>query len=335
METNQSPQTEKPNSSEPISLFDLLSREGSSITILPRINVSGSAGAAGRASVVPPPPSPPAKRFLSISLPNSPRPKSVVVNKKKPGRNQTSSPPSDATAGESKQEKHHLFVGRSKSCGEGRASRPSIEYEVCLRRVHTVDHHGSRHFEASFRKSTEAAGSAADKGYWGFTCGALCVYLPAFFKGKPLTKKEAVDIQSMISRTMSREKFECGSWSAAAIVSDSDEMDENDHSSEEEDYDDHDRVDRLSMNLYYELPLEMIETGNKVEPNAQFEKRELKGILINSLLKERKSNHNSSRHVRFSTETPTMFPSSPPSCITPRLRLAREEFNAFLEAQNV
>ncbi|CAM8924510.1 unnamed protein product [Rhodiola kirilowii] len=331
MDSSQSPQTEK-ISAEPVSLFDLLSREGSSITILPRINVSDSAAAAGRTlAVPPPPPSPPAKSFLSISLPSSQRPTSVIINKKKPGRNQIS----DAVAGEPRQEKNHMFIGRSKSCGDGRSSPPSIEYEVRLRRVSTVDHHESTHYEASFRKSTEAAtnsnSSATHKSTaGGFKCGSLCLYLPAFIKGKPLTKKEAVDIQSMISRTMSREKFECGSWSAAAIVGDNYNMIEDQYSED-------DSADGLSMNLYYELPLEMMETGNKVHRHSHFEKPELKGILINSVLKTsegRKSNHNSSRHVRFSTETPTLFPSSPPSCITPRLSLAREEFNAFLEAQN-
>uniref|UniRef100_A0A7N0VLL7 Uncharacterized protein n=1 Tax=Kalanchoe fedtschenkoi TaxID=63787 RepID=A0A7N0VLL7_KALFE len=170
------------------------------------------------------------------------------------------------------------------------------------------------------------------KGREGFKCaGALCLYLPAFIKpGKPLTKKQAVDIQSIISRTMSLEKFECGSWSAAAIVT---ENTAEDHCSEE-DYDHGASVDRQSINLYYELPLEMMQTGKVRE---LFEKRELKGILTNSQLKAgegRKSKHDPSRHVRFSTETPTLIPSSPTSCITPRLRQAREEFAAFLEAQN-
>uniref|UniRef100_A0A803QF64 Uncharacterized protein n=1 Tax=Cannabis sativa TaxID=3483 RepID=A0A803QF64_CANSA len=52
----------------------------------------------------------------------------------------------------------------------------------------------------------------------------------------------------------------------------------------------------------------------------------------NSFPRARKSN-DSARHVRFSTASPQSFPASP-TCITPRLRKAREDFNAFLEAQS-
>ena len=155
-----------------------------------------------------------------------------------------------------------------------------------------------------------------------FKCSAVCLFIPGFGKAKPVRprKTEAMVMgNNVISRTVSLEKFECGSWDSSSIIADHDE-------------------DGDSMNLYFGLPLESITNlGNDahlpVSAAFVFDNKDIKGVLKNGSTPTRatgRKSHESSRHVRFSTS----YPASPASCITPRFRKAREDFNAFLEAQS-
>lgn len=124
-----------------------------------------------------------------------------------------------------------------------------------------------------------------------------------------LSKENAV-----ISRAVSLEKFECGSWSSSAILTDDEDG---------------------STQLYFDLPLELIRTGGNdalspVTAAFVFESNHHpKGVLKKN--PSTKQSHESARHVRFSASPSTSCSSCPRSCITPRLRKAREEFNAYLE----
>ncbi|KAJ7969380.1 root hair specific 4 [Quillaja saponaria] len=277
-----------------------------------------------------PPLQPPKPKFLSCSLPNSanssPRFTSFLSKKKLKDDNQVSisSPLQDNNFA---QKLHNLqqeiHLRRSKSCGEGRVYAPMDEFDLWLSKPNVIDysnrHHGSFSKTEAVREGGESSKNmdAADE---GFKCSALCLFLPGFGKGKPVrSRKEVAETENVISRTVSLEKFECGSWASSAIMQDNEGGD--------------------SANLYFDLPLELIRSSmndahSPVKAAFVFDK-EPKGVLKNG---SRKANGNKSdaspRHVRFSTSSPSSYPASPASCITPRLLKAREEFNAFLEAQS-
>ncbi|KAF8410948.1 hypothetical protein HHK36_003485 [Tetracentron sinense] len=282
-------------------------------------------------------------RFVSSSLPgsatSSPRlGSSLMRNYLKKWRNESQASPLPAVISLARQHSAALshfalqresHLRRSKSCGEGRACTPSDEFDIWSRHVNDLEHGDDDSFyeseagEAGRNKSNkELADRHEDQ---GFKCGALCLFLPGFGKGKPVrARKDEGDavLGNVVSRTVSLEKFECGSWSSSAII--------NDGTTEEGDQ---------SMHLYFDLPLELIRNGvndahSPVTAAFVFD-RDPKGVLKNSASRSaaRKS-HESSRHVRFSVSTPMSHPASPSSCITPRLRKAREDFNAYLEAQS-
>ncbi|CAL5410599.1 unnamed protein product [Camellia sinensis] len=226
------------------------------------------------------------------------------------------------------QEKH---LRKSKSCGEGRATAPSDDFDLWSSKVNGDEHEAKTDDE---HKSGKTMAKPYDE---EFKCGALCLFLPGFGRGKPGrprkdVEKEITGIDSpstgdsrhsvkkemaqVISRTVSLEKFECGSWTSSAIVMDNEEEGD-------------------SLNHFFDLPLELIRTSandadSPVAAAFVFDKDHRKGVLKT---RGRKS-HDSSRHVRFSTSSPGSHPTSPTSCITPRLRKARDDFNAFLAAQS-
>lgn len=253
-------------------------------------------------------------KFVSYSLPNStsssPRFSSILSKKK--WKNESQASPCQV------EKLMHLnlasdeIFGRSKSCGEGRASAPTDELDLWMHKPT-----GST-FETQQDKTDEArkygSGKSMDPQVHGFKCSALCLYLPGFGKGKPVRARKEDSMVNAISRRVSLEKFECGSWASSAIVPD-------------------EEVD--SMNMYFDLPMELIrssanEAHSPVSAAFVFDK-DIKGVLKNCAGSNtgRKCNE-SPRQVRFSTS----LPASPGSCITPRLRKAREDFNAFLEAQS-
>lgn len=126
---------------------------------------------------------------------------------------------------------------------------------------------------------------------------------------------------STVSKAASLEKFSCGSWSSSALLG-SDGSD--------------------GRNSYFDLPLELIrscgdETESPVRTAFVFEKELVKRGSLRKVGSARKSSLQLNRQVRFSTSSGTVSscPPSPASaCITPRLRKAREEFNAFLAAHD-
>ncbi|KAL8201561.1 hypothetical protein R6Q57_010708 [Mikania cordata] len=235
-------------------------------------------------------------KFLSNSLPNSPR-----IG----GLSQPRSPSPLNRASETR-------LQRSKSGGEQRSSVPYGGLDLWANLNNTGEHMYTK-------KHGKNGTNKVEKTNESFKCGALCLFLPGFGKEK-LVGTRRVEPQPQgsrsqaVSQRISLEKFECGSWRSSAVHSD----------------DDH------SSTLYFDLPLELIRTSvsdNALPMNSAFvfNKGSVKGVLkTKGGSVERKSNEG--RHVRFSTSSTTTQPTSP---ITPRLCKARDDFNAFLEAQSV
>ncbi|KAL3833837.1 hypothetical protein ACJIZ3_008573 [Penstemon smallii] len=246
-------------------------------------------------------------------------------------------------------------IQRSKSCGEGRLTQPSVDFDLWPP-VKNENQEQREEGKVMFHKkgsNIQRESSYEEK----FKCGAMCLFLPGFGKGKPVrapsireesireelrpeseNKMGRVDI--MVSQRVSLEKFECGSWRSSAVIN-----------NEDQDGD-------VASSLFFDLPVELIRCSNVndtespvttaflFDNNKDHLRQPPKGVLKNTAsnvnnnttsgLPNRKSQDspNSSRHVRFSTSSPTKCPTSPTSCITPRLRQARDDFNAFLEAQS-
>ncbi|KAL1830735.1 hypothetical protein ACET3Z_000386 [Daucus carota] len=276
---------------------------------------------------MPPLPLPPGKsRFLSYSLPgsaaSSPKFSSAIPKKKPHGQALKSVARQHSVALSNLAQLRQKHFERSKSCGESRISAVNDEFDLWL-----TDANSRRY---SFPSSTETRNdqhhgrqimmdSNDDD---NFKCGAMCLFLPSFGKGKPVrSRKELPEKPHVISRSVSLEKFECASWSSSALMHDNGNGD---------------------SSKFFDLPLELIQCSENdanlpVRAAFVFEK-DRKGIMKNVASRGtgRKS-HESSRNVRFSSssQAPHQPTSAAPSpCITPRLLKAREDFNAFLEAQS-
>lgn len=277
-------------------------------------------------------------KFLSCSLPNSatssPRFGASLLKKK--WKNQRQASPQqfeDVTHLHSASYnplplQQEIQLRRSKSCGEGREYAPD-DFDLWLIQSNAVEtvttNYNSSFSKTEVNRATHKIAKKIDPcdDSDEFKCGALCLYLPGFGgKAKPVrARKRESELRNrnVISRSVSLEKFECGSWASQAMVSGN--LDD-------------------SMSHYFDLPLELIrgnvnDAHSPVTSGFLFDK-DIKGVLKNGSARTsaaRKS-HESPRHVRFSTSSPTSYPASPASCITPRLRKAREDFNAFLEAQS-
>ncbi|KAK4711580.1 hypothetical protein R3W88_006093 [Solanum pinnatisectum] len=241
-----------------------------------------------------------------------------------------------------------IQLRRSKSCGEGRASAPPEEFDIWFTPNSTIqqvpeDNNkylinsnsfspeseiSNRNEEIYEKKMLEGRNQDEEK----FKCGALCLFIPGFGKGIKHVKSGRRQVSGVsssdigphvVSRTVSLEKFECGSWtSSAAIINDV--------------------GDAASNNMFFDLPLELIRCSNvnddtfsPVTTGFVFDK-EVKGVLKNTttITTSSRKSHESTRHVRFSTSSPTSYPPSPTSCITPRMLTSREDFTTFLEAQS-
>ncbi|CAN7019412.1 unnamed protein product [Brassica oleracea var. botrytis] len=171
-----------------------------------------------------------------------------------------------------------------------------------------------------------------------FKCSAFCLSLPGFGKQKPLRSPKSEDSpikkktikassfsNSAVSLSASLEKFECGSWASTSALA------------------------RENGRLYFDLPVEMIKCGSGGGGDVQepvslgffFDKETgspaLRSVLKTSLsVRQQRGSVEMSpqRRVRFSTTSSVSCPTSPRSCITPRLLKARDDFNTFLAAQN-
>ncbi|XP_076946675.1 uncharacterized protein LOC143618291 [Bidens hawaiensis] len=207
---------------------------------------------------------------------------------------------------------------RSKSCGEGRPSGQYDEFDICHTSSKTSTNSASA--DSTLRCQTTSNGEyrriieSKKRNDEDFKCGALCLFLPGFGKGKPVRSRrdERQEMAHVISQRVSLEKFECGSWRSSGILNGG------------SDY---------SSNHFFDLPLELIQmSGNDANlpvSSAFVFDKDVKGVLKVTGGGEKKSNDG--RHVRFSTSSPS---TSPTSCITPRTCKPRDEFNLFLEAQN-
>nr|XP_043633305.1 uncharacterized protein LOC122604475 [Erigeron canadensis] len=256
-------------------------------------------------------------KFLSNSLPSSPR---IGGSFKTKDNIQNHTPNHNSSLARSPLTcVSNARLQRSKSGGEDRSYVPYGGSDLWANLNNTSEDKSSKNhgngninngrtmMSNKFKKPTEM----------DFKCGALCLFLPGFGKAKPVRARRMEEkevIRNVISQRVSLEKFECGSWTSSAIHCD----------------DDH------TSTLYFDLPLELIRTSvsdNALPMNSAFLFN--KGSSVKGVLKtktgpvERKSQEG--RHVRFSTSSPTTQPTSP---ITPRLRKARDDFNAFLEAQS-
>ncbi|KAK8483606.1 hypothetical protein V6N13_024285 [Hibiscus sabdariffa] len=208
-----------------------------------------------------PPPLPPAKhKFLtstvSTSIPSSPRFHSILSRKNSKIASQESPPQVD-----------HESVGdlwhHDRS---GLISDPDVK-------------------DDGFRKSID------------FKCGALCFFLPGFGKGKPVRPRmtETIDIENnLISRTVSLEKFECGSWASSTFIAD--------HGIDDDDGD-------SAMNLFFDLPLELIrnlgdDADLPVSSAFVFDNKDMKALIVKKgstpIGVTGKKSYESDGHARFS-----------------------------------
>ncbi|KAM0912400.1 hypothetical protein ACQ4PT_012806 [Festuca glaucescens] len=227
-------------------------------------------------------------------------------------------------------------LSRSASSAEGRTMAPhDDEYP---------------HFE------TDAEADGAH----GFKCGVLCMFIPGFNKKKPGSPSAAAVVSSIqrqhsgargrssVSRMASMERFECGSWSPPPPPTSAAHVD-TDFAME---------VAKISCADDTDLPIKMAfvfegEARGALKKSASESQRpesaapvkmafllegEPRGILKKSASASQRQESSaprmssaSQRHVRFSTAAapPASCPTSP--CITPRLAIARAEFNHSLK----
>ncbi|KAF5733588.1 hypothetical protein HS088_TW16G00028 [Tripterygium wilfordii] len=304
---------------DPISLRQSSLREASfNILLQPVVTARNS----------PPPLLPANSRFVSCSLPNSASSSARFSfnHLKKKWRNEGQESPRKIDLIARQHSSAHslqqvIDLRKSQSYAEGKAYEPSDEFDLWFSEPNATKLDNRNH--ESFNKTKTGKvihknGKNMDHDNDEFKCGALCLYLPGFGKGKPVrTRKVEPEMENVISRTVSLEKFECGSWASSAI--------------HEEDGD--------STNRYFDLPLELIQSSvndahSPVTTAFMFDKDRRVTLKHGPTRATSRKSHESSRHVRFPPSSPSSNPASPASCISPRLRKAREDFNAFLQAQS-
>ncbi|CAN0920176.1 hypothetical protein LINGRAHAP2_LOCUS31882 [Linum grandiflorum] len=197
---------------------------------------------------------------------------------------------------------------RSKSCAEGRSSGAD-ELDIWFKNREDEVVQSSTIDSPTVQQTNE------DRKEDEFKCGTLCLCIGRFGsgKGKLARERKLVETESegmmetSISRTVSMEKFECGSWASLD-----------------------------STRFYYDLPLELVkanvnEVNSPVTAAFVFDKDWKKGSTARAAV-HRNSQESSARNELFSSSSASS-PSSPAPCITPQLQKAREEFNAFLKAE--
>ncbi|KAF8082435.1 hypothetical protein N665_0826s0010 [Sinapis alba] len=180
-----------------------------------------------------------------------------------------------------------------------------------------------------------------------FKCNVFCMTLPGFGKhktvrsssrgrGRDSMEKKMMSASSSftystVSINASLEKFECSSWASTTALT--------------QDY----------GRMYLDSPVEMMKCNSRGNGGRDVQEpvtsgflfdRETETMALRSVLKTRSSrssgrdHHQRSaetsplRRVRFSDSSSVSCPTSPRSCISPRLRQARDDFNTFLTAQN-
>ncbi|CAL0309625.1 unnamed protein product [Lupinus luteus] len=298
------------------------------ITMLPTV-ITTSAGN----NLQPPTLQPPKQKFLNSSLSSSsnssPRIDLDLSLKKSEGESLESQCHDCILALKDLHMLQEIHLRKSQSCGARRSSCvPSNEFDHWLNMLNElVDEHENKNKGRISETETVKDHSPKSVKHQRtitpddvFRCNSLCMYLPGFgnkVKPNKAKKEEPQRETAVISRTVSMEKFECGSWASSPM---------------------HYESEGESSNSYFDLPLELMrcnsinEVYSPINESFVFEKN-IKGILKNgsSKLDARKS-ESSCRRVRFSPSSSSSCPSSPSFCISPRLSKAREDFNAFLAA---
>ncbi|XP_044497706.1 uncharacterized protein LOC123219785 [Mangifera indica] len=277
----ESAQSEKQISVDPISLS---LREPSFNLMLPPVLTSP------RDTAVPLPPFPPilppAKtKFVSCILPSSATsspPFGSILSMKKWNINENQpSQKVDNLVWQGSSAHSHLSLGqdamlaKSKSCGEGRTSASSDEFELCFSKPKAPEYNKISHTnfaKAEINRDVNKNANNINPCDEDFKCGTLCMFLPGFGKVKPVRarKEEAAVMEDIISRTVSLEKFECGSWASSAMLH----------------Y--HDEDGDLMNHLYFDLPVELIKNNANDAHDAHYPinaafvfNRDYKGVLKN------------------------------------------------------
>ncbi|KAK9673267.1 hypothetical protein RND81_12G156700, partial [Saponaria officinalis] len=178
--------------------------------------------------------SPPTLTFVSTSLSSSasssPQSKSFLKKiRKTPNDKPTSR--SNLSGSRSSLDDTHLAIlennqRRSQSLGEGRrSSTHTDDFNLGLEKSNT---NNNTHMKKSKSKDQNYPDDR-------FKCGKLCLFLPKG-KGKPVSIPSIPSDAQAISRTVSMERFECGSWTSSL----------------------HEDAEGDSTNLFFDLPMEML-----------------------------------------------------------------------------
>ncbi|CAN0920168.1 hypothetical protein LINGRAHAP2_LOCUS31882 [Linum grandiflorum] len=168
------------------------------------------------------PPSPPQAKppLISFTLHNSPRFGFWLTKKFQSEKSSTVHPNQYHRSLVPDQETR---LQRSKSCAEGRSSGAD-ELDIWFKNREDEVVQSSTIDSPTVQQTNE------DRKEDEFKCGTLCLCIGRFGsgKGKLARERKLVETESegmmetSISRTVSMEKFECGSWASAAFVFDKD-----------------------------------------------------------------------------------------------------------------
>ncbi|KAK9673268.1 hypothetical protein RND81_12G156700 [Saponaria officinalis] len=254
-------QNERQISVDPISLQESTTVRQASFRLVspPTVTSNNASGFS------PPVSSPPSKlTFVSTSLSSSasssPQSKSFLKKiRKTPNDKPTSR--SNLSGSRSSLDDTHLAIlennqRRSQSLGEGRrSSTHTDDFNLGLEKSNTNNNLSGGRVQSkpplgpsgADRHTHMKKSKSKDQNYPDdrFKCGKLCLFLPKG-KGKPVrsisTASTHVSIPSIpsdaqaISRTVSMERFECGSWTSSL----------------------HEDAEGDSTNLFFDLPMEML-----------------------------------------------------------------------------
>ncbi|GMH20826.1 hypothetical protein Nepgr_022668 [Nepenthes gracilis] len=245
-------QREKQITVDPISVKGSTIRQASFRLVSPPLNTKQKSSGGPNLPL----PLPPLKlKFVSASLPNSAA-SSPLKKIWKNQQNDASTRPASklsrqqsATDGSQLELQGSITRRRSKSMGEGRLTTASDDFDLWLEKPSAGgsrfnDKQKSRSFpKQEVKEGRSKRGENREIPEDGFKCGKLCLFLPTRGKGKPVRPSPSISSSSqkteaapVISRTVSLEKFECGSWSPSALINE----------------------DGESANLFFDLPLELI-----------------------------------------------------------------------------
>lgn len=208
-------------------------------------------------------------------------------------------------------------LNRSKSCGEGRGK--AARHGLIENKVMAWEK-GEKHKTEEVKARRFRCGAVLCLGGLRFRCGAvLCLGGLGKGKGKGKGKgeeerkeeaeaeaEEGECISISISRRVSLEKFECGSWASSGMLVHEDR-----------------EFTSGTSSLYFDLPMELIRNNVGVQTQSQSQSQSPVGAAFVF-----------DHHLPIWTKPKLAEESgaASPCIITPRLRKAREDFNALLEA---